>query len=203
MKTHADPTTEPRRQARGERRRHEIAAAGLRVVEREGLDGVTHRRVAAEAGVPLASTTYYFTSLDELMEAATELLIAREAEVLGQLGQAVIAQDMTIDEGVEGLIAIASVLVREQRLAQIAQFELYLRMARAESGPRPWIEPYLEVAREVLVKLGSPDPEFHAQTLNALVNGLALVQLTAPQDDFDERVLAPALRQWRKAAFPE
>jgi AcrR family transcriptional regulator len=193
----------PRRQARGERRRREIAAAALRIVEREGLDGVSHRRVAAEAGVPLASTTYYFASLEELMEAATDLLIEREAEVLGRLAEAVTSREMTIDEGIEGVIAIQKALVREQRQAQIAQFELYLRMARSELGPRPWIEPYLRVARDVLAKLGSPDPEYHAQTLNALVNGLALVQLTAPQEGFDERVLAPALREWRRAAFPQ
>ena len=36
------------RRARGERRREEIIAATLRVVERDGVAGVTHRAVARE-----------------------------------------------------------------------------------------------------------------------------------------------------------
>jgi AcrR family transcriptional regulator len=191
----------PRRQARGERRRREIAAAALRIVEREGLDGVTHRRVATEADVPLASTTYYFSSLEELMEAATALLIEREADVFAQLAESVAGQEVTVEDGIEALIAIQSALLREQPAAQIAQFELYLRLARSDGGPQPWTRPYLDVARQVLTRLGSPDPEYYAQTLNALVNGLALVQLTAPQLDFDDRVLAPAIREWGRAAF--
>lgn len=55
------------RKARGERRRREIIDATLRVVERDGVAGVTHRTVAREAGVPTASTTYHFASLDDLL----------------------------------------------------------------------------------------------------------------------------------------
>lgn len=197
----ADLDTTPRRQARGERRRREIAAAALRIVEREGLDGVTHRRVATEADVPLASTTYYFSSMEELMEAATALLIEREAEVLAALAESVSGDELTVEQGIETLIAIQSALLREQPRAQIAQFELYLRLARSEHGPQPWTRPYLDVARHVLTLLGSPDPEYYAQTLNALVNGLALVQLTTPEPDYEERVLAPAIREWGRAAF--
>lgn len=201
MPTSSIESEGPRRQARGERRRREIAAAALRIVEQEGLDGVTHRRVAAEAGVPLASTTYYFSSLEDLMEAATAQLIEREAAALARLAAAVGEQEVSIDEGIEALIAIQSSLLRDQPEAQIAQFELYLRLARSDRGPQPWTEPYLDVARHLLGLLGSPDPEYYAQTLNALVNGLALVQLTAPQPGFDEHILGPALREWRRAAF--
>jgi DNA-binding transcriptional regulator YbjK len=38
---------------------------------------VAHRAVAARAGVPLAATTYYFTSLDELVAAALDSLLDR------------------------------------------------------------------------------------------------------------------------------
>ena len=60
------------RKARGEKRREEIIAAALRVIEREGVAGVTHRTVATEAGVPTTSTTYHFTSLDDLGAAIAE-----------------------------------------------------------------------------------------------------------------------------------
>lgn len=58
------------RRARGERRRAEIIAATLRVVERDGAAGVTHRTVAREAGTPTSLATYYFATLDDLLVAA-------------------------------------------------------------------------------------------------------------------------------------
>lgn len=53
--------------ANGIKRRTEILEATLRVVLRSGVRGVRHRAVAAEAQVPLASTTYYFRDIEELL----------------------------------------------------------------------------------------------------------------------------------------
>ena len=58
------------RRARGERRRAELIAATLRVVERDGAAGITHRTVAKEAGAPASLATYYFDTLDDLLVAA-------------------------------------------------------------------------------------------------------------------------------------
>jgi DNA-binding transcriptional regulator YbjK len=51
-------------------RRQRIIHAAIRVVGEKGLAGLSHRSAAAEADVPLGSTTYHFKSLDELMVAA-------------------------------------------------------------------------------------------------------------------------------------
>lgn len=53
--------------AKSEQRRRLILEAALRIVAREGIRGVKHRAVAKEAGVPLASTTYYFKDISELI----------------------------------------------------------------------------------------------------------------------------------------
>ena len=45
-----------------------------------GVKSVTHRAVAQEANVALASTTYYFDSKSVLVEEALELMIARSIE---------------------------------------------------------------------------------------------------------------------------
>jgi DNA-binding transcriptional regulator YbjK len=65
--------------AKGEARRAALQGAVLRVLERGGPGAVTHRAVAAEAGVPLAAATYYFASIDELLVSA--LLTATEQQV--------------------------------------------------------------------------------------------------------------------------
>ncbi|MEU5540673.1 TetR family transcriptional regulator [Streptomyces sp. NPDC020362] len=51
-------------------RRRRIIDAAIRVVGRDGIAGLSHRSVAAEADVPLGSTTYHFATLEELMVAA-------------------------------------------------------------------------------------------------------------------------------------
>ena len=54
----------------GEARRIAILEATLRLIVREGIRGVRHRAVAAEAEVPLASTTYYFKDIKDLISDA-------------------------------------------------------------------------------------------------------------------------------------
>ncbi|AQS38671.1 transcriptional regulator, TetR family [Shewanella psychrophila] len=51
----------------GEARRLVILEATLRLIVREGIRGVRHRAVAKEADVPLASTTYYFKDIKDLI----------------------------------------------------------------------------------------------------------------------------------------
>lgn len=58
------------RRARGEATRRRILQATLNVIAREGIRGVTHRAVAAEAGVQLSLTTYYFSDIEQLLKEA-------------------------------------------------------------------------------------------------------------------------------------
>ncbi|MYR60896.1 TetR family transcriptional regulator, partial [Streptomyces sp. SID625] len=51
-------------------RRQRIIDAAIRVVGAKGIAGLSHRTVAAEADVPLGSTTYHFATLDDLLVAA-------------------------------------------------------------------------------------------------------------------------------------
>ena len=53
--------------ASGIKRRKQILEATLRVILNDGIRGVRHRAVAEEAKVPLASTTYYFKDIEELL----------------------------------------------------------------------------------------------------------------------------------------
>ncbi|MGW0517875.1 TetR/AcrR family transcriptional regulator [Crossiella sp. NPDC003009] len=57
---------------KGERRRHALIEAAAALLAEGGFDAIRHRAVAERAELPLASTTYYFSSLDELVAAAVE-----------------------------------------------------------------------------------------------------------------------------------
>ena len=67
---------------KGERRRYALVSAAADLLCEGGFDAVRHRAVARRAGLPLASTTYYFSSLDDLVERAVEYVGNREAQVL-------------------------------------------------------------------------------------------------------------------------
>ncbi|HCA52211.1 MAG TPA: TetR family transcriptional regulator [Mycobacterium sp.] len=67
---------------KGERRRYALVSAAAALLSEGGFEAVRHRAVARRAGLPLASTTYYFSSLDELVENAVEHIGAVEATQL-------------------------------------------------------------------------------------------------------------------------
>lgn len=56
--------------AKGKQRKKEITEATLRVIVQSGVQGVTHRAVAQEAGVQLRLTTYYFKDKEDLINEA-------------------------------------------------------------------------------------------------------------------------------------
>lgn len=67
---------------KGERRRCALVSAAAELLCEGGFEAVRHRSVANRAGLPLASTTYYFSSLEELIAAAVEHVGMQEATLL-------------------------------------------------------------------------------------------------------------------------
>jgi DNA-binding transcriptional regulator YbjK len=57
---------------KGERRRQALVEAAAELLREGGFDAVRHRSVASRAELPLASTTYYFASLSDLVSRAVE-----------------------------------------------------------------------------------------------------------------------------------
>lgn len=49
-----------------------MVSAAAELLGEGGFEAVRHRAVARRAGLPLASTTYYFSSLDDLIARAVE-----------------------------------------------------------------------------------------------------------------------------------
>jgi DNA-binding transcriptional regulator YbjK len=80
------PATTPR----GEARRTAIADAAAGLLLAGGVAAVAHRPVAAAAGVPLGSTTYYFREREDLVAAAVHragvVEAARARAALGRSG---------------------------------------------------------------------------------------------------------------------
>ena len=161
------------RRVRGRQRRTELLTAALAVVERDGVAGVSHRAVAAEAGVSVASTTYHFASLDDLLVAAltwaAEDLAAELQERATELGA------RPADE----LAQLIEHCLVYRRGRTLAEYELYLLAARRPAlreAAAAWLEPLTEIARNF-----TSDPH-RASLLVAALDGILLQALIGARD---------------------
>ena len=181
---------------KGERRREEILRATLRLIGLRGADAVTHRAVAAEAGVPLSATTYYFASKDHLLEQALLLAAREETERLERLVLELSSSSLSAAGWAAAVAAQISADVDEDPGKHVTLFELALEATRTEVL-RPdvwdWQAAHLRLAETACRAVGSPEPELDARIVVAALTGLMLEQLASGQQGFGEDVMGPAL----------
>ncbi|MFI8823237.1 TetR/AcrR family transcriptional regulator [Streptomyces sp. NPDC053431] len=150
-------------------RRERIVDAALRVVGRDGIAGLSHRTVAAEADVPLGSTTYHFASLDELLVAALRRANATFGRTLRDSPE-------LADPDTDLATALARIMGRwlggDRREAELA-YELYLAALR-RPALRPVADEWVDEVRTALA--GRTDPAT-ARGLVAMTDGLSLMYL--------------------------
>ncbi|MER6914894.1 TetR family transcriptional regulator [Streptomyces sp. NPDC000594] len=170
-------------------RRQRIVAAALRVVARDGIAGLSHRTAAAEADVPLGSTTYHFASLDELLVAAL-----RQADET--FGEAVRERSALAGPGGDLAAELAGVMGRwlaGERTRVELEYELYLAALR-----RPALRPVAaEWTEQVVAALARHTDPATARALVAAMDGICLQALLTdtPYDEgFAREVLARILR---------
>lgn len=108
---------------KGQARREALLEATLRVLERDGSSGVTHRAIATEAGVPVSAATYYFANLDDLYVSALRRATAEQVALFAPLANG------DVRAYAESLHAWAF----ETRASAIAQYELMFAAMRRDS----------------------------------------------------------------------
>lgn len=203
--TTSTPPAGARLRVRGERHRALLQAV-LAVVGEEGVDAVRHRRIADEAGVPLGSTTYYFASREDMLAQALAYFVDEDLEELtAQLGDLVEpgADPRRLAGELVALIDRQTVEHHARARAQYALFHEATRLQELRPVVREWTEAWCDVLERLFTAIGARDPRLEARMFLAMVDGLVLGQLTAPEDDFDEAVLRPAVLHWLTTAAPE
>jgi DNA-binding transcriptional regulator YbjK len=120
---------------KGVRRRYALVSAAADLLCEGGFDAVRHRAVARRAGLPLASTTYYFSSLDDLIAKAVEHVGTREAEQLhsrvAALSRRKRGAESTADVLVDLLVGDGPGTRDAEQL--ISRYERYIACARQPS----------------------------------------------------------------------
>jgi DNA-binding transcriptional regulator YbjK len=183
----------------GNARRELLLQTTLRLIADEGIDAVSHRSVAEAAGVPLGSTTYWFASRQDMLRQALEHFARLEIETLREHLRAVLGRSLSrkrlVDE-FTGLLAPQLGQARWRTIAQYAFMQEAARQPELEPVCREWTAAWQEALEEVFASLGAPDPQLEARMFLAMLDGLLLEQLAAPDEDPKENVIRPALRAW-------
>ncbi|MEU8434798.1 TetR family transcriptional regulator [Streptomyces sp. NPDC029216] len=165
-------------------RRQRIIDAAIRVVGAKGIAGLSHRSVAAEADVPLGSTTYHFKTLDDLLVAA-----------LRQANE-VYAPALALREGEDlaGALArlLGEMLAADRGRAEL-EYELYLAALR-RPALRPVAAEWCETVTEALADHTDP---VTARALVAVMDGISLQVLltgTPYEEPYAREILSRVLR---------
>ncbi|MEC3917894.1 TetR/AcrR family transcriptional regulator [Nocardia sp. CDC160] len=173
-----------------------ILDATLRLIGSGGPQAVTHRSVAAEAGVSLGAITHHFKTRDVLVEQALRLLAQREQQTLDQLTLSLATSGFDQAQWVATVARYLADRTRAGALQLQATYELLLECAR-RPGLRDvmsdWTAAQSRLAVVALREAGSATPDAHAPLLIAAITGLLLKQLAYPRPKFETAILAPAL----------
>jgi DNA-binding transcriptional regulator YbjK len=177
-------TAQPQRRPRDPTgRRQTIIDAATRVIAEAGLAGLTHRRVAEVAGVPVGSTTYYFKDLDELREAA--------------LADAAHASIHSLDEWAQALTEVTDLPAALTRLTIecLADHDRYRAVNElyAAASHRPELRPLAQLWSEGLIKILEPRAGRSAARAVAVFIDGALLHALITGEALSTEVLAEAL----------
>jgi DNA-binding transcriptional regulator YbjK len=154
------------------------------VVGEEGAAAVTHRRVAAAAGLPVAATTYWFASKDELLAEAYRVAADRDIGRMRALADTYAARASTDLAG--ALTDLLTADLAGSRTSLLAAYSLWIEAARRpalRAIERDWTAAYVGVVEGVLRDAGSPHPATDATLLVATLDGLLLTQLAGGHAD--------------------
>jgi TetR/AcrR family transcriptional regulator, regulator of biofilm formation and stress response len=145
-------------------RRERLVSTALDVIADRGVAGASHRVIASAADVPLGSTSYHFSSIDDLLAAAFGVHADRVAAALEQRMSAARDEDAALD-------ALTDHLTRDllgAERALVLSVELYAAAAR---------RPALRAVTEAWMLRSRRALELHfdtvtARELDALAEGL-------------------------------
>lgn len=181
------------RYAKGAKRRADLIEAAADLLLDEGLASLSHRAVAARAGLPLATTTYYFTSAEELRDEALRYI----AEVWAAQAVAVVeALPARIDAG-QAARAVAGIIGADappQRM--LLMYERYLEAGRHErlrSVVVAWNARLRDLVAEILKRADLPSDSGSAGLVLAIADGAAVTALA--EGAAPEATVAAGLRR--------
>ena len=179
-------TTTGTRAEASERMREAIVAATVRVVAREGVSAVTHRRVAAEAGVSLSSTTWHFADKGDILIAALRWTAGREVARISAIAERLGTEEFDPAAWAEALADWLLEQVRRERDVAVALYRLQIELLgrpEALQVHEDWDASLRTLGERVLASSGTITPDLDIRLVVAALDGLRLNVLIAGETD--------------------
>jgi DNA-binding transcriptional regulator YbjK len=161
-----------------EDRRAAILDATLRVIATDGIDGVTHRRVAAAAKVSLGSTTYYFESREALLRQAFRHYLDHIRALQNRVARTM--PKTTVAGLVDYLVEMTQREFEDEQMV-LAEYELTLfaaRDAEIADALHDWDAFMIGHLARAFEAMGAPRPFDAARTVLHLMRGHELDSLS-------------------------
>lgn len=166
----------------------QIVDAGIVVVARGGLRGLTHRAVDAEAGLPAGSTSSYLSTRLALTVAVTERVISIFDDSVVGLAERLDTRPLSDEQVMSGVIDLFASWLRQPELL-LARQELV-----AEANRRPEVAQVVCPARDtieeliatILQRVGAPEPKVRARAVLAAGEGVLSSAMGYPQESRDD-----------------
>ncbi len=179
--------------------------AALRVIGRKGLESLTHRAVAAEAGISLGAVTHRHRRRDDLAAAAMAYAVAQETARAEAFALRLQSEVFDLPRWIDAVAAHYARELETNRDRHAACCEALLAAAR-DPRHRPalaaWLAAWRRAPELALRAAGVPAPELRAAELVDAMVGAVLRQLAVPQADFAralQRMLAALIGGWMQA----
>jgi len=153
------------------------------VLLEQGVSAVNHRAVAARAGLPLAATTYYFASLQDLRDQGLRRVADRWLE---RARAAVGGLPQRLDSAEDVARALVRVVTGAGPTADTPSHHLFVMYERyLEAGRHPPLRPLVvaynrelaTLAQDVLQRGGLPCSRRDARLAMAIVDGAMITAL--------------------------
>ncbi|MEU0227272.1 TetR family transcriptional regulator [Streptomyces sp. NPDC006284] len=185
--------------ASGAARRAELLEAAIEVIAENGVNGATHRSIAARAGMPSSTTSYFFSSLDELIAAALQVVADRFATRVDRVIKEIVEAGAEPEESIDRFVEL---MLGGPQVDVVAQFEIYLECARRphlQASAHQIMASIERGAEASLRAIGTPYAAERAPMVVAMLDGFALHRRAWPRGEADRRALREALRTLHRA----
>lgn len=157
---------------------------------------MTHRAVAAEADLPLAATTYYFASIDELVRDALLHHVANFIASFEQLPDVSMDGEglMDLDVGTQIVETVFAVRDLDSSALELAVYLHAARDPELREAACSAIDALESFIAEALRRAGVLDAQDVVPAVTAQVIGAAMRRQSRPDDPAEARRLAHAIR---------
>lgn len=161
-------------QERSRLRRDELLAAAIELFAEGGSRAITHRAVAARAGLPSATTTYYFESIDELIREALGAHVDHWSRDLEALAAVDPGADVDLDDASDFIAKVFAVRGPEVAALELAIFLAAARVPELRDNAARAMQAFEDLATRLLERVGVREADVLSASIVTLIIGTAL-----------------------------